>query len=215
LEFLGRLDQQVKVRGYRIELGEIEQVLLAQPGVQDAVVVVREDRPGDQRLVAYVVPTAAVPVAEWDGGRLHALRQALRAVLPSYMVPSVLLPLAALPLSPNGKVDRRALPTPGMDRPNEQGSDYMAPQTDLEEQIQSVWQAVLAIRPVGREDNFFELGGNSFLLIQVHQQLLSRLGCTLTILDLFRYATIRSLANYLSTREASAANELDRQFRVH
>jgi amino acid adenylation domain-containing protein len=190
VEYLGRLDNQVKIRGFRIELGEIEAAIRSQPTVREAVVLAREDRPGDRRLVAYIVTTGAVPAVEQD------LRVRLRAELPEYMVPSVIVPLDALPLSPNGKVDRKSLPAPDEGaRPT--GLEYVAPRTGLEKTVSDVWASVLGKATVGVEDNFFDLGGNSILLLQVvaHAR---KAGIEVTPLDMFRFPTVRALAAHLT-----------------
>ncbi|WP_369986956.1 amino acid adenylation domain-containing protein [Pseudomonas xanthosomatis] len=160
VDYLGRVDNQVKIRGFRIELGEIEARLLAQPGVREAVVLARPGLSG-QQLVAYVVPEHAdtEPGALRDG-----LRQALREVLPDYMVPSAWQVLAQLPLTPAGKLDRKALPAP--DATQAQG-EYEAPQGELEQRLAGLWGEVLKLERVGRSDNFFELGGHSLLAMQV------------------------------------------------
>ncbi|MBK9394959.1 MAG: AMP-binding protein [Uliginosibacterium sp.] len=154
IEFLGRIDDQVKVRGFRIELGEIEAALRQQALVREAVVVVREDEPGDKRLVAYIVADgAAADVVE-------SLRAQLRAILPDYMVPSAFVTLEQLPLTPNGKVDRKALPAPGQGRTH-LSADYVAPRTPLEAALLTVWTSALKIERIGIHDNFFELGDSS------------------------------------------------------
>jgi non-ribosomal peptide synthase protein (TIGR01720 family) len=160
LEFLGRLDDQVKIRGFRIELGEVEANLAAHPAVGECVVCAREDSPGDKRLVAYVVP------APGGGAGPSELREHLRARLPHYMVPAAFVTLPALPLSANGKVDRKALPAPEGDRPA-LAQPYLAPRTELEEALAAIWAEVLGLDRVGVEDNFFELGGDSILSLQV------------------------------------------------
>ncbi|RKH36324.1 non-ribosomal peptide synthetase, partial [Corallococcus llansteffanensis] len=154
LEFLGRTDFQVKLRGFRLELGEIEAALARQPGVREVAVLVREDVPGDKRLVAYLVLAP-------DSPSVSELRRALQQQLPGYMVPAHLLPLDALPLTPNGKLDRRALPAPDA-RPS-LDTGFVAPQSALEQQLASAWQSVLRLDKVGVHDNFFDLGGNSLL----------------------------------------------------
>ncbi|HEY7616688.1 MAG TPA: condensation domain-containing protein, partial [Terriglobales bacterium] len=159
IDFLGRADNQVKVRGYRIELGEIETVVASHKSVQQAVVVVREDRPGDKRLVAYVVPGQGI------SPDLAELREWARNKLPEYMVPSKFAVLQKLPLSPNGKVDRKALPDPGAHPEAEQAG--LAPRTPAEEVIATIWEQVLRIKQVGIQDNFFSLGGHSLLATQV------------------------------------------------
>ena len=190
LEFLGRLDQQVKIRGHRIELGEIEAVLMQHTGVEQVVVAAREDRLGDKRLIAYVFARDGEKpsVAEL---RAQALRQ-----LPPYMVPASFVFLPHLPLSPNGKVDRRALPVPEEARPDGQ-SGYVPPRNEVEQKIANIWQKVLQVGQVGREDNFFDLGGHSLLMVQVHSALRKEFSHDLSLMDLFRYPTIRSLSQYL------------------
>jgi len=204
VEFLGRLDHQVKLRGYRIELGEIEALLAQQPAVRECVVMAREDVPGDLRLVAYVVP-------EPSGGPLDgdALRAALRADLPEFMVPSAVATLSALPLTPNGKIDRGALPAPsalGALR----SAAFVAPAGELEQQIASVWQQVLALDQVGREDNFFDLGGHSLLVVQVHRLLGERIEAKIGLTDLYRFPTIGSLVAHLEGGDAGLAKSRDR-----
>ncbi|MCH7345997.1 non-ribosomal peptide synthetase, partial [Pelomonas sp. CA6] len=158
LEYVGRNDHQVKLRGYRIELGEIEARLLAQPGVREAVVLAREDEPGHKRLVAYVVGAEALDV--------DTLRAALEQELPAYMVPSAFVRLDALPVTPNGKLDRRALPAP-----DHTERDYEAPQGALEAQLAALWAEVLQLPRVGRHDNFFELGGHSLLAVTLIERM--------------------------------------------
>ena len=160
LEYLGRLDHQVKVRGFRIELGEIEAVLQEHPAVGQTAVIVREERAGDPRLVAYVVPAPHQAVVATE------LRKHLRGRLPEYMVPPHLVELEALPLTPNGKVDRNALPSPfGGEVFSEER--YVAPRTETEVRLASVWQEVLGVERVGLHDNFFELGGHSLLAMRL------------------------------------------------
>jgi aryl carrier-like protein len=201
IEFLGRVDHQVKIRGHRIELGEIEAVLGQHPGIQEAVVMAREDTPGDQRLVAYIVPREAIAASL--GHLQQDLRNFLTTHLPEYMVPAVFTILAALPLTPNGKVNRGALPAPEGVRPD-LGVAYVPPQTALEEVIASIWQEVLQISTVGIHDNFFEVGGTSLLLVQVHSKLRAKLNTELSVVELFRYPTIHALAQYLSRGGQSA-----------
>ncbi|HEY7510304.1 MAG TPA: amino acid adenylation domain-containing protein, partial [Vicinamibacteria bacterium] len=181
LEYLGRVDFQVKVRGFRIELGEIESALLRHPEVKDAVVVAREDRPGDQRLVAYVVGAAAP----------ERLRGDLLERLPEYMVPSAFVSLPALPLSPNGKVDRRALPAPGETAPGRRGGVLRTP---AEEALAAIWADVLGRGPVGPEDNFFELGGHSLLATRVVSQARRTFEVEIPLRALFEAPTVRGLA---------------------
>jgi amino acid adenylation domain-containing protein len=162
LEHLGRLDLQIKIRGFRIELGEIESIIADYPGVRETVAIAREDAPGDQRLVAYLVlRDNEVAIADL---RLHVSRH-----LPSYMVPSAFVTLDALPLTPNAKIDRKALPAP---QPSDfLRSDYVAPQTATEELLAGIWSEVLGLERVGTHDNFFELGGHSLLVVSVVERM--------------------------------------------
>jgi natural product biosynthesis luciferase-like monooxygenase protein len=190
VELLGRIDHQVKVRGYRIELGEIEALLHEHPSVREAVVIAREDVPGDVRLVGYVVPAGAAPVA------VTSLRAELKAKLPEFMVPSHIVVLDAFPLTPNAKVDRKALPAP--DRAGGAVQlEVVAPGNDLEATIAGIWQQALNVPRIGVNANFFDLGGHSLLMVQVQQTLRRELGRRLAITDLFRFPTIRSLASHL------------------
>ncbi len=190
LVHLGRLDHQVKVRGFRIELGEIEAVLNRQPDVRESVVVAREDRPGDRRLVAYVV---AVP--EERAGFSARLRAAVLAALPEYMLPAAFVALERLPLSPNGKVDRRALPAPDWSAREEATDPYVAPRDPLEERIASIWAEVLGVERVGVRDNFFELGGDSLLGLRTVNRLREVLGdAPLSLAAVFEKPTVEGLA---------------------
>lgn len=198
IEYLGRLDHQVKLRGFRIELGEIESALSRQPGVREAVVVVREDRPGDKVLAAYLVAAGeGVPPT------VAGLRTALRECLPDYMVPADFVVLAALPLSPNGKVDRRALPIPRREAP-EPGAGFLAPETATEQTVAAVWREVLGREQVGAEDNFFDLGGHSLRLGQVHARLQTLFPTALALVELLQYPTIRALAGRIDGAPADA-----------
>jgi len=198
LEFLGRLDQQVKLNGYRIELGEIESQLAQHPEVREAAVLAREERPGEARLVAYVVSRS---------GRLDvaALKLHLRTVLPDFMVPSHLVALDALPMTPNGKVDRRALPDPAETVPAEPNAESR-PANVIEEAIAGVWRDLLRLTQVSREANFFDLGGHSLLAVQAHRRLKELFPeRTLSITDLFRFPTIASLARFLGGESSDTA----------
>ncbi|HYR11236.1 MAG TPA: phosphopantetheine-binding protein, partial [Longimicrobium sp.] len=189
LEFLGRMDFQVKLRGFRIELPEIEAALAEQPGVRAAVAAVREEAAGDARLVAYVV-------AEGEPPSTDALRAALAARLPDYMVPGAFVVLDALPLTPNGKVDRRALPDPAAAAPARTAL-RVPPRTPAEREVAAVWREVLGKEEVSVDDNFFNLGGHSLLLAQVAARLEERRGREIPLLDLFRHTTVAAQAAYL------------------
>ncbi len=185
VEFLGRSDQQVKVRGYRIELGEIEAVLRSQAGVQDAVVIVRE-----KRLVGYVVRAGeAITISEW--------RSRLSEQLPEYMIPAVIVELQELPLTANGKVDRKALPDPDGTRP-ELETSYEAPRNEVEAELCRIWAAVLGLERVGIYDNFFELGGDSILSIQIVARA-NQKGLRLMPRQVFEQRTVAALARMVDT----------------
>lgn len=191
IEFLGRMDHQVKIRGFRIELGEIEAVLSQHPGVQEVVVLAREDVPGDKRLVAYVVAgEAAGTEQEW--------RSYLRERLPEYMVPSVFLPLEALPLTPNGKVDRRGLPAPEQ---RTSGGEYVPPQTLLEEQLAQIWAEVLGLERVGLQENFFDIGGHSLLAVQVLARIREEMQKILSLGSFFKAQTVEEMARLIGGDE--------------
>ncbi len=193
MEFLGRGDHQVKLRGYRVELGEIETALLRLPQVDAAVVSAAE-----QRLVSWIVPVpGSAPTSS-------ELRAALRNTLPDYMLPAVFVFLEALPRTPNGKVDRAALPKPeGIGA--EVRESYVAPRDEAERTIARVWKEVLGLDRVGIYDNFFDLGGHSLLLIQVHERLKRELGLDLPMVELFKHSTVDALARHVSRPPASAA----------
>jgi hypothetical protein len=196
LEFLGRIDHQVKIRGHRIELGEIEAALAGQPGVKDAVVVARGDR-----LLGYVTAQAG---ARLDTGQLRA---ALAQRLPEIMVPQSVLVLPSLPMTPNGKVDRNALPEPNAViavRPA-----LSTPQGELERTIATIWQEVLGLAQVGTTENFFDLGGHSLAVVQVQRRLREACGREVTITDMFRLPTIKALAAHLggTAAQATAVND--------
>ncbi|WPB76076.1 amino acid adenylation domain-containing protein [Archangium violaceum] len=189
LEFIDRLDTQVKLRGLRIELGEIESVLRQQPGVREAAVVVREDAPGHKRLVAYLVPATGVAAPS-----VETLREALSGRLPEYMVPSAFVALEALPLNANGKVDRKALPAP---EPLADEREHVAPRTPVEEKLAAIWSEVLHVEPVGIHDDFFELGGHSLLATQVSSRIAAQFGVELPLRELFLAPTLADLAERL------------------
>jgi amino acid adenylation domain-containing protein len=186
LDFLGRLDHQVKLRGLRIELGEIETALREQAGVRDAAVLVREDTPGDKRLVGYVVGDA-------EPG---ALRTALKQRLPDYMVPPSFVALDELPLTPNGKLDRKALPAPVAAR--DASKDLVEPSTPVETLLAGIWRDVLKVDRLGVDDDFFDLGGHSMLATQVVARI-GKAGHQVGVMDLFQHRTIRELAAFMGS----------------
>ncbi|MBV9648507.1 MAG: amino acid adenylation domain-containing protein, partial [Pseudonocardiales bacterium] len=192
--YLGRADEQVKIRGFRIELGEIEAALATHPGVDQVVVAAREDQPGTKRLVGYVVPAGD------DAPTVAQLRAYLGEVLPDYMVPAAFVMLETLPLSPTGKVDRKALPAPELI--GEPTAEFVAPQTAAERVLAEVWASVLGIERVGVHDNFFELGGDSILSIQVVSRA-RRAGVRVSTKDIFLRQTIAELAANLGAGAAS------------
>jgi amino acid adenylation domain-containing protein len=202
LEFLGRLDTQVKLRGLRIELGEIEAALRALPAIRDAAVIVREDRPGDPRLVAYITPADADPGQSLDDVLDQvldhaAVRTELKLTLPDYMVPSGYVTLAALPLGPSGKLDRRALPAPVAGR--DAAVEFVAPGTGTERVLAAIWGALLGTEVIGVDDDFFDLGGHSLLATQVVARLRRETGAEVSVMDVFKHPTIRELAALTDT----------------
>ncbi|HLB77661.1 MAG TPA: condensation domain-containing protein, partial [Candidatus Dormibacteraeota bacterium] len=199
IDYLGRADDQVKIRGFRIEPGEVEARLRNHPEVAEAAVVAREDEPGHKRLVAYLVPASgsAEPTTA-------ALRAFLAERLPDYMVPSAFVVLDRLPLSPNGKLDRKALPAPDLSAVAAAG--YVAPRTDAEAVLAGIWAEVLGVERVGIEDNFFGLGGDSILSIQVVSRA-RQAGLRLVAKDLFLHQTIAKLAPVVTMVEAEHARE--------
>jgi amino acid adenylation domain-containing protein len=213
LEYVGRVDHQVKIRGFRIELGEIETVLRQHGAVQEALVVAREDVPGERLLVAYVVPrskSALEAEQAWtiSDRLISELRSFLKERLPEYMVPAAFVMLDALPLTPNGKVDRRALPIPTTQRPVLE-TDYAEPQSGLEQTIAGIWQEVLNVERVGVHDNFFDLGGHSLLLTRAHARLKRVLNRDFPVIAMFRYPTIDTLAKFLRPDVHSSPEPLE------
>jgi amino acid adenylation domain-containing protein len=207
IEYLGRNDFQVKIRGFRIELGEIEAKLAACDGVRQAVVLAREDEPGDKRLVAYLLTEADVelPVAE--------LRARLALQLPDYMLPSAFMRLDAFPLTSNGKMDRNALPAPDLTRSD---AVYVAPGTPTEKIIANIWADVLKVEQVGVSDDFFRLGGHSLLAVQLVSQLRKRAAIEVEIRDLFAHPTLGALATFVdSSRSTGHPNLVPIRTRGH
>ena len=198
LQFLGRADGQVKLRGYRVELGEIETLLSEHPLVRQARAVIREDRPGDPRLVAYVVSDGAEPPSQGD------LRAFLKERLPGFMIPSACVCLDSLPLTPSGKLDRAALPAPEV---RSSGDMLVAPRNATEQTIAEIWAALLGVDRVGVHDDFFELGGHSLLAMQVLSRVRDAFGVELPLQRLFEDATIAGLGEHLDTLRWAAGGE--------
>ena len=214
IEFLGRIDSQVKIRGYRIELGEIETVISGHAGVRETVVLAREDEPGDQRLVAYVVPglkNSVIDAGANEGSQaeefartlIRELRILLAKNLPQHMIPSAYVLLAALPLTASGKLNRRALPAPGQSRP-ELESEYVAPQTLTEKWLAEIWSEVLKLKQVGVNDDFFQLGGHSLLATQVISRVRERFRIELPLRYLFEFSTVAELASAVDDFDKTA-----------
>jgi amino acid adenylation domain-containing protein len=209
LMYVGRIDEQVKVRGYRIELGEIESQLLTCDTVDCAIVMVREDKPGQKRLVAYVVPVEAASLAKNDATptndntRIAQWRAHLQSVLPEYMMPGVFVVLSSLPLTVSGKVDRKALPEPDMAM---MGSGYVAPKNAIEQMLVDIYKALLSLEKVSTVDHFYELGGNSVLIVELQKKIQQNSNFNPTITELYQYTTIVKLANYFGN---NVDNSLD------
>lgn len=195
LTYIGRVDHQVKVRGHRIELREIEAILLKQPGVNQAVAVTKPDDSGQNRLLAYVT-------GEVDP---EVLRDALHQYLPEYMIPEHLMVLESMPLNSNGKVDRKQLPEPTLS--NAGNAEYVAPETELEKALCTLWEEVLERSPIGLDDNFFELGGHSIKTIQVRARLQSQLGLSVDLKVLFAHPTVRELVPVLEAMDTAQGKE--------
>jgi acyl carrier protein len=192
LEFVGRVDNQVKVRGYRIELGEVEAVLSRQQAVQECAVALREEAAGEKRLIGYVVTE--------DTTDLDHLREQLRGQLPDYMVPSVLVKIADLPRLPNGKVNRRALAALEVTRTESQRL-FVAPRTPLEEELAAIWQQLLKVEQVGVYDNFFNLGGHSLLLTQLVSRIRSAFRIDLQLRELFSAPTLEENVKLIALKQ--------------
>ncbi|MGB8452323.1 MAG: amino acid adenylation domain-containing protein, partial [Anaerocolumna sp.] len=197
IEYLGRIDDQVKIRGFRIELGEIEAQLLMHPSIREAVVIAREDSQGDKYLAAYYTGEEGLEAAE--------LREQMAEALPDYMVPSYFVQLGTMPVTSNGKVDKKALPEP--ERCGNAGIGYTGPRNDMDAKIQKVWQEILGIEQIGIDDNFFMLGGNSIKAIQAVSKL--ALEFEIEINDIFRCPTIRTLSDNIKYSKDRLKNALD------
>ncbi|MBV9110094.1 MAG: amino acid adenylation domain-containing protein, partial [Gemmatimonadetes bacterium] len=192
LELSGRLDTQVKLRGFRVELGEVEAVLRSHPALREAAAAVRDDAPGGARLVAYVVPAGP-----GDPPSAAELRAHLGRSLPEYMLPSAFVAMDALPLTPAGKVDRRALPAPADAAAAER--DHVPPATPAEKTIAGFWAEALGVERVGAHDNFFEIGGHSLLVPPLHARIRAAFDCDITLVDLFRHTTVAAQAAFVTT----------------
>jgi thioesterase domain-containing protein/acyl carrier protein len=190
LEYLGRIDHQVKLRGFRIELGEIEAMLSSHSSIAQCVVVLREDRPGDKRLVAYYTLRGD------PNPSIFELREFLGSKLPEYMVPAAFVRLDTLPLTPSGKIDRRALPLPDIKDVGVQ-DQYTPPRNGIEEQLAQIWSEVLGIERIGIHDNFFALGGHSLLAVRLFSEINNRLGRELPLSILFQQGTIAQIAQFI------------------
>ena len=199
IEYLGRLDYQVKIRGFRIELGEIEVVISRYPNVRQVVVVAREDTPGDKRLVAYVVP---VQIGQFE---IDGLQEFLKNQLPDYMVPAVIV-LQAMPLSANGKVDRKALPSPSIVNHLE-AHEFIAARNEIEKGLTDIWSDLLAIQKIGIRDNFFELGGHSLLAIRLVSRIEQSFGKELSLASLLEAQTIEQQADLILGRNGQPGRD--------
>ncbi|MEP6901718.1 MAG: amino acid adenylation domain-containing protein [Actinomycetota bacterium] len=199
IEYLGRIDNQVKIRGFRIELGEIETMLLAHPEIREAVVIAREDQSGDKRLAAYFVSEQEQTV------KINDLRDYLKQKLPDYMIPSAFVELDEMPLTPNGKINRKALPAPISDL-SESDRDFVAHRDDLESKLVKIWETILDVQPIGVQDNFFELGGHSLQAVRMFAEIEETFGKNIPLATLFEASTIEKLADILR-QEGWAAPE--------
>ncbi|NEP32739.1 non-ribosomal peptide synthetase [Moorena sp. SIO3B2] len=195
IEFLGRIDNQVKIRGFRIELGEIEALLTQHPTIGEAVLVVREELPGDKRLVAYLVPSDQRPV-------LSEIREWIKEKLPDYMLPSAFVVLEKLPLTPNGKVDRKALPAPAKTRPD-LDVPWVAPRNGVEEKLVSIWSEILGFEEIGIHDNLFDLGGHSLIATQIITRIWDIFQVKLLLHNLFEATTIAQLSQIIQQAQTS------------
>jgi amino acid adenylation domain-containing protein len=208
IEYLGRNDHQVKIRGFRIELGEIEAQLSRYPQIKEAVVIAREDNPGDKRLVAYLTLATDGHTDSTSAPGIEELRTHLSTVLPEYMVPSAFVMLDTLPLTPNGKLDRKALPAP--DQSAVQTQEYEVPQGAVEERLAAIWQDILHLERVGRHDNFFDLGGHSLLAVQAIARIRQTMGRDLALRDLFDYPSLQDLAQRIQLTDSSTLVPIER-----
>ena len=200
IDFLGRVDHQVKVRGHRIELGEIEAALMQHSDIRQAVVVLRTDNPEDPQLAAYVIPSTAEAPAP------NTLRDFLKQKLPEHMVPAVYVPLEKMPMTPNGKIDRKALPAPEGSRVKGEGT-FVAPTGNVEQQVAAIWKDILHVEQIGVDDNFFDFGGHSLQVVQVQNRLRETIGVDVPVLKLFQFPTIRALATFIGEQSNGAGKD--------
>ncbi|HET8706873.1 MAG TPA: non-ribosomal peptide synthetase, partial [Pseudomonadales bacterium] len=204
LEYLGRIDDQVKIRGFRIELGEIESAICQFEGVREACVLAREDEPGNKRLVAYIATGEAEADADTQSRFIQELRQHLKTQLPEYMVPAAFVLMEALPLTGNGKIDKRALPVP--DQSALVSNEYVAPRNETEQTLVQIWQEVLKLDRVGVRDNFFEIGGQSLLATQIITRVRDVFDVDIALARIFEDPTVEALAMHIV--EATLQNSL-------
>ncbi|MGO4773894.1 amino acid adenylation domain-containing protein, partial [Flavobacterium sp. W22_SRS_FK3] len=201
IEYIGRKDDQVKIRGYRIELGEIENVLSSLEAVRQCCVLAKEDASGSKRLVGYVVPEVQ------DDFDREVLQNQLRLSLPDYMVPQMWVILEAMPLTSNGKLDKKALPNP--ERSELSSKEYVAPRNETEAQLAAIWQELLGVERVGIYDNFFELGGHSLLATRLVSMIRKKIELEITIKDVFEFTRIEELSTYLRHKEIKEKENQD------
>ncbi|MGB6123309.1 MAG: phosphopantetheine-binding protein, partial [Bacteroidota bacterium] len=202
IEFMGRIDDQVKVRGFRIELGEIEAVLGLHPAIRDVVVIVREDIAGDKRIVAYVVPRSAESPASSE------LRSFLREQVPEFMVPSTFVFLGEMPLMPNGKIDKRALPVPERSRDGLENV-YVVPRNDAEQRLAELSAKLLGVEKVGAHDDFFELGGHSLLATQLISRVRQEFDVEIPLRAIFAAPTVAGLAEKIEAMKKESQGSLE------
>src|SRR5579859_1251173 len=200
LEFLGRVDNQVKISGHRVEPGEVEEIIQSHPAVQQVAVVVDENK-GIKRLIAYIVPHAGQVVNAFD------LKRHVREKLPEPMVPAAIVEIKEFPLTASGKIDRKRLPKVESIK-SKGGENDKAPRTEIERFIAEIWQDHLQITNIGVEDNFFDLGGHSMMALSIHARLAARFDDRITVIDLFTYPTVATLAKHLEQPQNDAPLEL-------
>lgn len=208
VEYIGRIDHQIKIRGYRIELGEIESLIQSHTGIDEAVVLLREDVEGDKRLVAYIKPISNAVLDQ------NVIKSYLKNDLPEFMLPTIFVEVASMPLTPNGKIDRKALPPPKQDKQISATAKYVQPENELQKTIVEIWQEILGLPQVGLEDNFFDIGGHSLLVVQVLDRLRKVINTPVKMMDMFRFPTINSLSNYLGQSGADDTKLVDSKDRA-